>query len=516
MKKAIAALAVSMAAIAAVAAPDGKRPMVLAIMVDGLRADAVQSGSMPNLEKLRRGERLSGFRAAWSLTALTAPGAAPSSAPNHVSIATGCAVAAHRVPSNKALAAKPSIRKQTWLERVAAAKAGAKTLFVFSWMPDANIRPGTAVEFMAGTDAANAKKLAARLASPDAPDATLYFIDCVDHAGHAKGFYPMAAEYLAASAKADSYIGACLDAIAKRPTFAGEDWLVLVTSDHGGYATGHGAIDRCNQATHSLPLVVAGRGAAAGRIPGCPRNYDVAACALAHFGIKPDDPDFTAKTVAGAQETGRDLSDGLVKYMPFDDGAQGGLFGNALALDGSADGAPAEAAPGGKCFTAAVWVKYDVARQPKNAAIFANKKRGGEGDAGAGAFLAARVEPVISRRVYTGAGFNAGDGAAALDIMPFKAEDASKWTFYAVTRGEDGVFTVYQGRSDGILGWTSGTLDGFAVSGAAPFRLGGAGFAGRIDDFALWSRGLSAGEVRSVFEAGRSGKPLGGMLHGGR
>ena len=55
---------------------------------------------------------------------------------------------------------------------------------------------------MTGTDAENATALAARLAAADAPDATMYFIDCVDAAGHSSGYYPMSSAYLSAAATA--------------------------------------------------------------------------------------------------------------------------------------------------------------------------------------------------------------------------------------------------------------------------------------------------------------------------
>ena len=37
-------------------------------------------------------------------------------------------------------------------------------------------------------------------------------------------------------------------------------------------------------------------------------------------------------------------------------------------------------------------------------------------------------------------------------------------------------------------------------------------FEGRIDDFALWTRELSHGDVRRIYESGRKGLPLGDLL----
>ena len=52
-----------------------------------------------------------------------------------------------------------------------------------------------------------------------------------------------------------------------------------------------------------------------------------------------------------------------------------------------------------------------------------------------------------------------------------------------------------------------------------PFHVGNDGtgrykcrFAGDFDDFALWTRAMSHGDVRKIYEAGRMGVPLGDLL----
>ena len=91
---------------AASASADALRPMALLIMVDGMRADAVGTQYMPNLARLRNGEWQPGYKAAWSMDAQIAPGAIPSSAPNHVSIATGVPPSKHKVTKNGETASK--------------------------------------------------------------------------------------------------------------------------------------------------------------------------------------------------------------------------------------------------------------------------------------------------------------------------------------------------------------------------------------------------------------------------
>ena len=67
----------------------------------------------------------------------------------------------------------------------------------------------------------------------------LHFDDC-DHYGHINGFSPDVPEYMAQIEKVDGHIGAIMQAIKDRPTYENEDWLVLISTDHGGIGTSHG------------------------------------------------------------------------------------------------------------------------------------------------------------------------------------------------------------------------------------------------------------------------------------
>ena len=50
----------------------------------------------------------------------------------------------------------------------------------------------------------------------------------------------MASEYVQSIETVDEQIGQLLDAVLARPTYVSEDWLVLVTTDHGGLENLHG------------------------------------------------------------------------------------------------------------------------------------------------------------------------------------------------------------------------------------------------------------------------------------
>jgi hypothetical protein len=60
----------------------------------------------------------------------------------------------------------------------------------------------------------------------------------VNQAGLKYGYSADVPEYKAAVTQVDTYIGKLLDAIKARKTYANEEWLVVITSNHGGYNKG--------------------------------------------------------------------------------------------------------------------------------------------------------------------------------------------------------------------------------------------------------------------------------------
>ncbi|NED81330.1 nucleotide pyrophosphatase, partial [Streptomyces sp. SID11233] len=110
-------------------------------------------------------------------------------------------------------------------------------------------------------------------------------LDNVDHAGHSYG--AASNQYLQALATVDAQLGQLLDAVRGRSSYAREDWLVLVTTDHGHTdAGGHGGNTLPERQTF---LVASGGGLPAGSVRYDVRMPDVAVTALAHLGV-PIDP----------------------------------------------------------------------------------------------------------------------------------------------------------------------------------------------------------------------------------
>lgn len=521
-------------------------PKVLVVMLDGCRADVVENAAAPNLRMLMEGRWQPGYKCAWSLTANTILDAPTISGPNHLSIATGVTGAKTGQRGNETNKCD-HVKWPSWLSRLVRADPGKKALFMYSWKWDESISPDPKVRFVHGTDSANATAMADILASPDAPDATMWYIDRPDHGGHWFGYYPYSTGYLNAIHLADEDIGRALRAIASRQSFRDEDWLVVIVADHGGYAYSHGLM---NGHATTIPFLICGRGVAAGRIAGTPHNHCVAATALWHFGIDVSGMCLDGGAVGSAvpaEAPQRTLKDALAVYLPFEGGkarnlaecglspvlygaasvaAKGGFVGGALRIAPCTNGVSFVKLDGsgslefenGGDFAIAAWVRMDVA-QTGDSVIFANK----DWTDGCNPGVLVTAARKIAGAASPGVCFNAGlaDGGR-FDLGPFNVE-CGKWVFYAVTRDRYGSVRFYQGGQDGHLYWLSENAASIVASTGAPFCIGqdatgnhACGFDGFVDDFALWTRTLSHEDIRRIYEAGRMGIPLGDLLPASR
>jgi predicted AlkP superfamily pyrophosphatase or phosphodiesterase len=116
------------------------------------------------------------------------------------------------------------------------------------------------------------------------PDAAFVYIGNVDEVGHATS--TLAPEYRAAMEVADAHVGALVAAVRRRPTYANEDWLILVSTDHGRTDDGgHGGYSP-QEAT--IFYLAAGPSVVRGAPAEPPGVVDVAVTALAHLGVEID------------------------------------------------------------------------------------------------------------------------------------------------------------------------------------------------------------------------------------
>ena len=109
------------------------------------------------------------------------------------------------------------------------------------WSPINGQIVGTSADVVVNpSSAAQATQAVVDALNDGDPHAIFVHFDDPDYAGHAYGFSPFVFPYLDAIEAMDVLIGQMMAAMEARPNYAEEDWLVLVTTDHGGIGTTHG------------------------------------------------------------------------------------------------------------------------------------------------------------------------------------------------------------------------------------------------------------------------------------
>lgn len=258
---------------------------VLVIGLDGVRGDVAELAATPAFDRLTA-------QGAFSYRASTQLDAATSSGPGWASILTGVDAAKHGVDSNDEVATNPDY--PTFMAR-AHDDLGLSTAAAVHWIPvqAALMEDDVVDELSVGGDEHVTDSMADLLREGDH---ALHFVhlDDVDHAGHENGFDPSIAEYVAAVELVDGQVGRLIDAIEARATLADEDWLIALTSDHGGDLFGHGALSAEHR---TIPLVFAGPlHPTAELVPesafepgdGFVSHMDVHATVMTHLGLPPD------------------------------------------------------------------------------------------------------------------------------------------------------------------------------------------------------------------------------------
>jgi arylsulfatase A-like enzyme len=89
--------------------------------------------------------------------------------------------------------------------------------------------------------------------------------------------------------------GRLLDALFARPTLMSEDWLIIVTTDHGGESRDHGPL---TEACRRVPLIVSGTGAVRDYHASAANHMDVAATVLRFLGLPAVGPALDGRPLA--------------------------------------------------------------------------------------------------------------------------------------------------------------------------------------------------------------------------
>lgn len=265
---------------------------VLFIGIDGCRFDAIEAANTPNLDALMADGCYSdhclilGDRYQKNDTV---------SGPGWSSILTGVWADKHGVHDNdfkgKNYKEYPHI-----FARLKEVHPDAYTASIVTWLPihlhilsGANFRQQYVPLF---DDYVPADKKAAadavKILTDKNPTILFFYIGQVDEAGHKHGFHPSQKEYIAAIEQADKHVGEVVAAMKARGSFADEEWLVLVTSDHGGKGTGHGGGHSDPEILNSF-VIASGPAAQRGKLAEQAYLVDVPVTALTYLGASPKD-----------------------------------------------------------------------------------------------------------------------------------------------------------------------------------------------------------------------------------
>lgn len=275
------------------AADPAPRKKVLIIGIDGCRTDALLAAKAPHLHALIRegafadNTRIIGPRRTKADTV---------SGPGWSNLLTGVWPDKHGVNDNKFQGTNYQ-EYPHFFRRLKESRPAAFTASLVTWKPIADQIVSAANVSLVPHDGDKdgypqgdvlvARKASQLLAEQD-PDALFVYLGNVDETGHKHGFHPRVPEYVRAIEAVDGHVGEVLKSLHSRRTFAQEDWLTLVCTDHGGQGTKHGGGHDDPEIT-TVFLIVSGRAAQRGKIEQPTSQVDVVATALTHLDV-PIDP----------------------------------------------------------------------------------------------------------------------------------------------------------------------------------------------------------------------------------
>ena len=263
---------------------------VLVIGIDGLRPDALRAAKTPHLDKLiQHGcfsdtTRILGTRYRDNDTV---------SGPGWSSFLTGVWADKHGVQNND-FKGKNYGQYPHFFALLKQQFPRARTGSFVDWEPidihivsHADVQkvfPAKGAEDYAKQDAVIAE-VASKFLSDDDPHATMVYFGAVDETGHQHGFHPSVEQYVRAIGQVDHHVGQLITAVHSRVRYQQENWLILVSTDHGGRGTGHSGGHEVAEILTTF-LIVSGEAAKRGKIETETYVVDLPVTALSHLGVQ--------------------------------------------------------------------------------------------------------------------------------------------------------------------------------------------------------------------------------------
>ena len=205
---------------------------VLIIGIDGCRPDGITTANTPHLDALMANGTYSMDARNTGITI---------SGPGWSSMLTGVWQDKHKVVDNS-FAESDFAKYPHFFKRIEENNPDSRTVSISQWHPINDEIANGFVDITRNTVDSSEDVKNKAIAELGVKDLTALFIhfDDVDHAGHASGFSPDNSNYIGAIETVDSAIGDLIVALKNRPDYNKEDWMVILSTDHGGIGTSHG------------------------------------------------------------------------------------------------------------------------------------------------------------------------------------------------------------------------------------------------------------------------------------
>jgi len=275
-------------AVASKAAGQAPVKKVLLIGLDGVRVDIMAAVNTPVIDSLAA----AGFFSDEAKTRVRTV-----SGPGWSSMTIGARTNKHLVDGND-FAGNDYATYPEFLTRIERERPELNTFAVSDWPPlgttdsggplfsdeiDVKITFDGEADGYRYADSLSVEAAVRELRDTDVDAAFVYLgdIDVVAHETNSRS-----PQYKAAIEWADTRVGLLLQAVRERPTYEQEDWLILMSTDHGrNDAGGHGGN---SPSETTIFFLASGPSVEQGSTECPPEIVDVAVTALAHMGLGPD------------------------------------------------------------------------------------------------------------------------------------------------------------------------------------------------------------------------------------
>lgn len=224
----------------------GSEPIrkVLFIGWDGVRSDALQNASTPNLDSLIQ-SGISSYNCDRGEHTVSVP---------------GWSTILHGVWPSKHNLTKNSFRKNKYeqfpdiITIAKQFKPNLSATILSNW--DDFLRITSNEDYAQRYDNdQEVSEAAINLLNDCTPDLMILHLDYPDYIGHRMGFSSSGIEYKGSIEVSDYYLGKVMEIIYSRELEYNEEWMVVVTTDHGGEGKGHGGQDDLNQTRYVWAVI---------------------------------------------------------------------------------------------------------------------------------------------------------------------------------------------------------------------------------------------------------------------